>query len=476
MIPQVSRKNKGQNRIRQEVLYLIQESNRGQARTFRLPVAGRVVGGLALLILIGTIALMLPPMGTGRPLTLAEAFFTATSALTVTGLSTISAGTDLTFLGQIVLLLLIQLGGVGYMFMASLAMRFIGRKIFILDRLALSSSIGLDTPEAILQILKRVFIGILVIEGTGMLLLLLHWTTSGIARGGQAVFMALFHSISAFCNAGFDLFGHAVRYPGGFPQDNITLIILGSLIFFGGLGIPVLSELVTWTRIPKLSLHTRVTLGVVAVLITVGFLGTFLVESTSGVLVQAPLGQRLVQSWFHSVSSRTAGFAGLPEFTGIQPATQILTMVLMFIGSAPASMGGGITTGTFAVLGITLYNYMRGREAIQFWKREISYATVRRAGSVLTISVGLVMLATFLILATHPEMAVGPVLFEVVSAFATCGLSLGLTGALSNFGQIVIALVMIWGRLGALTIVIAVAQTSRAPQLLRYPEEQLLIG
>ena len=363
------------------------------------------------------------------------------------------------------------------MFVASLAMRFIGRKIFILDRLALSSSIGLSTPEMILKILKRVFIGILVIEGSGMVLLTIHWGINGIVTGEPLLFMALFHAVSAFCNAGFDLFGGLPQYPTGIPQDNISLLILGALIFFGGLGIPVLSELVTWTRIPKLSLHTKVTLVVVGILIAAGWLGTFIVEGfNGGVLSQATLDHKIIQSWFHSISSRTAGFSGLPDFVQIRPATQLLTVVLMFIGCAPASMGGGITTGTFSVLGITLYNYMRGRDAIQVWKRELSPETVRRAGSVLTVSVGLVMLSTFLILATHPGTQIGPVLFEVVSAFATCGLSLELTGDLNSFGQLVIAIMMFWGRLGALTIVIAVAQTSGGPQLVHYPEEQILIG
>lgn len=462
--------------IQQTVLNFIRDSSEVVDRRLlrrRFSTATRIVLGLVVLMAVGTALLMLPGMGSTRPLTLSEAFFTATSALTVTGLSVIAAGHDLTLLGQIVLLLLIQMGGVGYMFVAALAMRLIGRRLYILDRLALSSSLGLDTPEAILKILKHSFVGILVIEFLGMLLLYIHWRLNGIVDAPYALFYALFHAISAFCNAGFDLFTGLPQYA-GIPRDNISLLILGTLIFMGGLGIPVLSELINWVPRKRLSLNTSITLIVLGILVLVGWVGTFAAETNRGVFTTEPFLTRLVESWFHSVSSRTAGFAGLPNFSQISPATQLLTMVLMFIGCAPASMGGGITTGTFSVLGLSLFNYAKGNETVQVAKRTVSQATVRRASAVLTVSVGLVMLATFLILLTN-DLPLNMVLFEVISAFATCGLSLGVTGALNGFGRVVIAIVMAWGRLGALTIVVAVAQAPH-PQLLQYPEEQILIG
>ena len=444
---------------------------------FRLPISGRIVLGLLSLILIGTALLMLPVMATEQSLTFRESIFTAVSALTVTGLSVISAGQDLTLTGQITLLILIQLGGMGYMFIATLVMRFIGRRVFILDRIALSNSIGLDSPQEIMQLLWQVFNGILLIEGLGTLALYAHWRLSGIIPSENALFMSLFHAISAFCNAGFDLFGNTAAYPQGMPQDNITLIILGTIIFIGGLGIPVLSELIAQSRFRRWSLHTRVTAVLVTALVLVGWLFTFLAESgTNGVLAGLPLSQQLVQTWFHSVSSRTAGFAAFSSFDHITPATQVLTITLMFIGCAPASMGGGITTGTFAVLWIAVYNYTRGHLVVRAWQRTISGDTVRRAGAVLTISIGLVLTATFLILLTHPHADVGQVLFEVVSAFATCGLTLSFTNELNNFGLTIIAIMMIWGRLGALTIVTAVVQSARHNAPIKYPEETLLIG
>lgn len=467
---------KQHDRVRRELINFIDKTGEGKPKNIHLSISARIIIGLVFMIALGSVLLWLPPMGANGGLTIGEALFTATSALTVTGLSTISAAQDLSFAGQITLLGLIQVGGVGYMFVAALIMRLLGRKLFIVDRLALSNSIGLGTPEAILQILRRVLIGIFVIEGVGTMLLYFYWSAAGIVTQ-RPFFMALFHAVSAFCNAGFDLFGHPELFPTGLPKDNISLILISLLIIFGGLGIPVLSELVTLKQIKRFSLHTRVTLVVIAILIAVGWVATFVAETgPAGVLATHSTGDQIVQAWFHSISSRTAGFAGFENFVSIRPATQILTIVLMFIGCAPASMGGGITTGTFAVLGITLSNFVRGKDHVHVWDREISYQTIRRAASVLTISVGIVMLATFLILITHPYDDIGPVLFEVVSAFATCGLSLGITESLNGFGKTIIAIMMIWGRLGALTIVIAVGQVTASHDLVRYPEEQLLIG
>lgn len=464
--------------LRQKLLAFLRSSPNFNDDTVRkrrqLSAASRIVFGLLILVVVGTLLLMLPGVAAVRPLTLSEAFFTATSALTVTGLSVITAGTDLTFFGQVILLLLIQVGGVGYMFVAALAMRLIGRRLYVLDRIALSSSLGLDTPEAILRVLRNTFYGILVIEGSGALLLYIHWVLSGVMTDFRTPFYALFHAVSAFCNAGFDLFGGLPEYD-GIPKDNISLLILASLIYLGGLGIPVLSELVNWRPGKRFSLNTNVTLVVVTILVIVGWVGFLIAEVFHGVLVDVPLSAKIIQPLFQSISARTAGFAGMENYTHIRPATQLLTMVLMFIGCAPASMGGGITTGTFSVLGLALNSYARGQNDVVVAKKTVSANTVRRASAVLTISVGLVMLATFLILLTH-ELELSTVLFEVISAFATCGLSLGITGELNQFGRVVIAIMMFWGRLGALTIVMAAAQQQFGHQLVQYPEDQILIG
>ncbi len=435
----------------------------------------RLVLGLILLISVGSLILLLPGMTT-RSITLSDAFFTTTSAATVTGLTVLTTSTEFTQLGQISLLLLIQLGGVGYMFLVALALQLLGRRVSLLDRLAVSTSLGLDKPAAILRLLRQVAVGIFLIEGIGSLLLYLHWRTSGIVAPDQAVFYAVFHAISAFCNAGFDLFVGLPQYPRGIPGDNVTLVIMGVLLVLGGLGIPVFVDFSQLWRRKRLTSHTQLTLMVVVLLTIVGWVGLFVAETKSGgVLEMSPLSERLVHTWFQSVSARTAGFPGLRDFTQLGPESRLLVMALMFIGCAPASMGGGITTGTFGVLGLAFWSSVQGRSAVRFRRRSVSNETIRRAAAVLSISLVLVFVATWLILLTH-EIQFSDALFEVVSALATCGLSMGVTGELNIFGRFIIILMMFWGRLGALTIAVALLQPRSEKQLVEYPEATLLIG
>lgn len=452
------------------------DGSREVLRRRPLPIALRLVLGLFVLVVVGTLLLSLPGVTVEDRLSPSEALFTATSAVTVTGLTVVTPSTDFTRFGQVLLLLLIQIGGVGYMFILVLALQLAGRRINLIDRLTLSTSLGLTKPEAILQILRRVLAGILVVEGIGAFLLYTHWQLNDVVPAEDVLFYAIFHAISAFSNAGFDLFAGLARYPRGIPGDDFSLLVMGWLIILGGLGIPVLSDLLLSARNRALSLHSRLTLWVVVGLTLVGWVGLFIPETRpGGVLHGTPLDQQLVHTWFQSVSTRTAGFPGLEEFDNLQPESQLLVMALMFIGSAPASMGGGITTGTFVVLLVALWHYVRGTSQVQVARRTIAAGTVRRAAMILIISLGAVMLAAWLILLTH-NLGMNTVLFEVVSAFATCGLSLGITEELNLFGRFVIVVMMFWGRLGAMTLVVAFAQRRMLPdQLVRYPEEPVLI-
>ena len=419
---------------------------------------------------------MLPAASAAAPVSFADALFTAVSALTVTGLTVRATAVEFSTTGQLIILGLIQLGGVGYMFAVSLALLIIGGHFTFQDRLTLMSSLGLDRPGAILQILKRSFVGILVIEALGATLLYIHWRGSGIVAPDRAAFYAIFHAISAFCNAGFDLFFGLPQYPDGIPSDNTTLLIMGGLIFIGGLGIPVLGELLSRQRRQRLSLHSWLTLRAVAFLVIVGWAGLFLAEARlGGLLADAPLSAQLTRTWFQSLSARTAGFPGLADFHALTAESQLLIMALMFVGCAPASMGGGITTGTFATLLLTFWNHVRGLPSVQVHGREISEETTRRAGVILTASLLLVAVSTWLILVFNPGMTLNAVLFEVISAFATCGLSLGVTTELNGAGRLVLMVLMCWGRLGALTIVTAVAPQSQVKKLVHYPKESVLI-
>ncbi len=439
----------------------------------------RLAGGLALIAAFGTVLLMLPLAGAHRPLTLREAFFTAISALSVTGLTIIAPGRDLSLFGQLVLLMMIQLGGVGFMVLAVVILRVLGRAVALEDRIALRDSLGLISLAEIVQLTGRSLAVVLMLETLGAMLLWAHWRTFLPLSEPQVMLYALFHAVSAFCNAGFDLFGGLPQFPEGVPKDGITLTLLAALIVIGGLGIPVIADLLNWRRRP-FSLHTRVTLLVTVALSLMGGVAIFLSETLAGSALaraHAPL-PRLGAALFQAISARTAGYAGFNQFEQLSAGSQVTLMVLMFIGAAPASMGGGITTGTFAVLAIAAWSFLRGLPVAQVSRRTVDALTLRRASAVMVVALALVATATYLVAITNAHLPLDRVMFEVVSAFATCGLSLALTDRLTPAGQLVIAVVMFWGRLGALTLVTAVTASSlfRRKHLVTYPAGQILIG
>jgi trk system potassium uptake protein TrkH len=403
-----------------------------------------------------------------------EALFTATSALTVTGLSVITPGSDLSLIGQILLLVLIQVGGVGYMVVSVIIFRLLGRSISFADRLALRDSFGLLDLNAIVELIRRVLFAVFSLEFIGAVLLWLHWRAD--LGNERAILFAVFHSVSAFCNAGFDLF---VGTPGftGIPSDNFSLLVIAILILIGGLGIPVVADLIFFfvRHRHNLSLHSRLTLIVTAFLVVLGAIGFFVAETQPAATMSAlPTGRALILSTFQSISARTAGISAIENFYDLSASSQLLKISLMFIGTAPASMGGGITTGTFTVLLLALWAFARGRETPRIFGRSLGAAAVRRASAVLTISLLVVVTVNWILLITHPGAPLDKVFFEVISAFATCGLSLGYTSNLSYFGQFMIGLVMFWGRLGALSVILVLAQLA-PPRLIIYPEEQILI-
>ncbi len=457
---------------RQRTIRLHNRELTGGAHHF--PVALQLVLGLIVIIAIGTGLLLIPGAAT-RQLSLMEALFTATSASAVTGLSLFSISTELSFWGQLIVMLLVQIGGVGFIVAVVMVIRLIGRQLTLGERLAVTSSLGLDRPEDIVLIMGRATGLMLVIEGAGALLLFIHWRLDGIVPAGKAVFYALFHAITAYCNAGFDLFSGLPEYPTGIPTDTISLIILGALIVLGGLGIPVYMDMI-YRRNRPFSLHTRLTIGVSLGLIVLGFIGLLISEyRQTGVLSSMPFGQRTMLALFQSVSARTAGFPGLPGFNQINFPSILMLVALMFIGTAPASTGGGITTGTFLVLWLAVISYARGLDKIRVGKHSLPNSLVIRALVVLAISLSLVILATWLILLTNP-FNLEQTLFEVVSAYSTTGLSLGITAGLNTIGRLIIIFTMFAGRLGAITIMISLMGRDESRKLVDYPEESILVG
>lgn len=437
----------------------------------RIPL--RLIGGLAILVMLGTSLLLLPVMGKQQPLMFDQAIFTAVSALSVTGLSIITPYTDLSFAGKFVLLTLIQIGGIGYMVLAVVAFRLIGKKVALADRLALRDALGLVSQRGIIKLTSQIMFTVITIELLGAFLLWLNWRNS--IPGIEGIFYALFHAVSAFCNAGFDLFNGRPDYPTGVPNDTATVLIMATLIFLGSIGIPVLFDLITYHWRRRLSLHTRITLPIVFGLIILSTIGLEISEGlTTGILHHEPLYRQVLLALAQVISARTAGFTFMPTFTGLEPSSELLLTICMFIGSSPASMGGGITTGTFGILALALWAQAKGHSTPIIEGKAIPGEMIRRGAAVLTISLAVVLVATWILLVTH-NTSLALALFEVTSAFATCGLSMGLTGELNTTGKIVIMMMMFWGRLGALTIIVALTR-SRQPKRIIYPEEKILIG
>jgi trk/ktr system potassium uptake protein len=441
----------------------------------RIPIPLRLVLALAFWIAFGTLALILPGITTS-PLSIGDAFFTATSAATVTGLTVVTTSTAFTFLGQVILLVIIQIGGLGFIVVAALFVRLRRRRLGLEDRLALASAMHLDTPGNIISLLTRLVVLTFAIEGLGALLLYFHWRFDGIVPADEAGWYAVFHAISAYCNAGFDLFSGSPQFPNGLPEDNLSLLILGVLIILGGLGMPLYIDVMRWRSRRRLGLNTKLTIVVSILLVVVGMVGLLISEYRfNGVLTGYDLVDRTVQAWFQSVAARTAGFPGLEGFSQLHSESQLLLICLMFIGTAPASMGGGITTGTFAILMLAFLSYARGYDRVRVGKRSVAMVPILRATTVLAISSITVLVATWLVLLTQ-DFRFDETLFEVVSAFSTTGLSMGITSDLNSFGRLIIIGMMFWGRLGALTLIILFLQRKPPQELVEYPEVQVLVA
>jgi trk system potassium uptake protein TrkH len=438
-------------------------------------VAGRLVLGLVVMVALGTVALSFPGMTT-TPLTFMDTLFTAASAVTVTGLTVVTTSTSFTPLGQFVLLLLIQLGGLGYVVLVVAALRLLGRHVPLTDRLALANELGVGKTRSILSILQRAIVLMLVIEAVGAAVLFLYWGAAETGPEGRTLFYAVFHSVAAFCNAGFDLFYGLPGGPSGPPTDIPTMLIIGVIAILGGLGIPVYLDLLYRRRRQRLTLNSRVTLIAAISLVLIGMGALLLCEYwLGGALSGQSWAYRTTLAWFQSAMTRTAGFPGMAGFVQLQPASILVLIGLMFVGSGPASMGGGITTGTLVVLLLAVGTSITGRQRARFARRSVPRATVLRAVTVLTVAVLAVGLATWLLLLTGPY-SFEEGLFEVVSAFSTVGLSLGITTELTTVGRLIIIAMMIWGRLGAMTIVVAVAQQHARLGVIAYPEGEVLVG
>ncbi|HOW27281.1 MAG TPA: TrkH family potassium uptake protein [Elusimicrobiota bacterium] len=422
------------------------------------------------LIALGTGLLSLPWATQNRhPLSFWDALFTSTSAVCVTGLAAFDIGTRLSLFGQLVLLALIQLGGLGYMTLASLIAVILG-KISLKDRLVFQEASEQFSFDNLTAFAKRVIKLTIFLEALGGLALFIAWR--GRFPVLQTVYYSLFHSISAFCNAGFSLFSQSLIRDQANLTVNITII---SLIVLGGLGFIVLSDLVNYIRHrTRVSTHSRIVLFTTAGLIVGGFLALFLLEFRNpATLRDLAWPAKGLICLFQSVTPRTAGFNTIP----LENMTLISVMVvifLMFIGASPGGTGGGIKTTTFAIITSTLWSTLKGRQDVNLFGRRVSLDAIRKSFALATMAFISVILVVFLVILFNDRFSLIQMLFEVVSAFGTVGLSLGITPQLNAPQKVSLAVLMFLGRVGPLVVGMAVLRQSILPY--RYAEEKILVG
>ncbi len=433
-----------------------------------------------IIILVGTSLLSLPHAVRHESAPFIDALFTATSAVCVTGLIVLDTGSFYSRFGQVVILTLIQVGGLGIMTFSVFFYLLLGRSIGIRDRRIIQDTFSQFPIRNIYVLLKSVFLYTIAIEFVGALLLFIGWIDSFPLI--TALYFSLFHAISAFCNAGFSLFSNSLV---GFQNNILVNISLTSLIILGGIGFIVLKEMVGVgfrKNTPlRISLHSKVVLTITAALIILGTLFMFLIER-DGSLLTFPLGEQILISYFQSVTSRTAGFNTIP-MASLSNATLFLLIIFMFIGASPGSCGGGIKTTNLATLLSIAVNRYKGRERAHLFKRTVPHETVSRSISITLSSVLAVTIITVFLLTTqlgdlsHTESRglFLDYLFETVSAFGTVGLSMGITKNLDTAGKLIIIAMMLLGRLGPLTLAFAMARRVKKGEF-QYAEENIIVG
>ncbi|MNU55518.1 Ktr system potassium uptake protein B [compost metagenome] len=431
--------------------------------------------GFAAIIMLGTVLLMLPISNTsGKPLEFINALFTSTSATCVTGLVVRDTGIDFTRFGQVVIMLLIQVGGLGFMTMATLFAMVFKRKISLKDRLLLQEAMNQNTMEGIVRLIRKVLTYSLLIELCAALVYSVRWAFD--MPIGRAVYFGIFHAVSMFNNAGFDLFGE-YRSLTLFVDDPVVNLVTMFLIVSGGIGFVVISDLTGFRNNRqkwKLSLHSKVVLSMTAALIVIGTLVIFVFEFTNSKTL-APLGWggKIWGSLFQSVTPRTAG-ANTLDIGALRQATQFFMIILMFIGASPGSTGGGIKTTTFTILVGAVLAMIRGREELVLFRYRLAQERIHKAITVTMFALFLIIVVTMILSATEDASFLS-ILFETTSAFGTVGLSMGLTAKLSVIGKVLISLTMFAGRLGLLTLAYALGP-KKEKELYRHPEGKMIIG
>ncbi len=428
------------------------------------------------IILLGTVLLSLPAASrNGTSCGIFPALFTATSATCVTGLTLFDTYTQWSGFGQIVIISLIEVGGLGFMSMASLFIFLLRKKVGLKQRMVMAQAMSLNDMEGVVRLQKIMLFGSLGVQFAGALVLTLHFMSDYGFK--QAAVWGVFHAVSAFCNAGFDIFGKIA--PGQslipFNNDPVVLITLMILITVGGLGFFVWEEVARVRKFKKFSVYTKLVLLATVVIIFLGTLFTLILEwNNPNTLGPMPVWQKVLNAFFQTVTLRTAGFVAIDQAL-LSDSTKGLSLLIMLIGGSSGSTAGGMKTVTFVVLMLFIWAKARGRSTVHVFRRTVPGEKAIDAMTIFFIVVGLAFFGGVFISATAPVSFIDA-MYESVSALATVGLTAGVTPNLGIVAQIMIVLFMFFGRVGVLTISLGFLMGNRAEDRFRYADTNLLIG
>ena len=446
------------------------KGKKGQIKLSPMQIIALSFGGI---ILLGTLLLSLPVASrSGQAVSVLDALFTATSATCVTGLVRFDTWSQWSGFGQVVILCMIETGGLGFMSAASLVIFLFRRKVGLRQRMVMAQALSLNEMESVVRLQKWVIFGSLSVQLLGALVLMLRFLPDYGFR--QAAIWGVFHSVSAFCNAGFDIFGTGASLV-SLNSDPVVLCTLMVLIVVGGLGFFVWEEMARVRRFRKFSVYTKLVLLTTGALILSGAVLILVLEwNNPQTFGNMSPGQKILNGMFQSVTLRTAGFASVDQ-ASLTDAGKAVSMMLMLIGGSSGSTAGGLKTVSFLVLVLFLWSRARGRSTVNVFHRSIPTEKVMDAMTIAGVLVGLAIFGAVVISATSP-IGFTDALFEAVSALATVGLTTGATAALSIPAQILIIIFMYFGRVGVLTISMGFLMGDRASDRFRYAQTNLLIG
>lgn len=427
-----------------------------------------------LVILTGTILLCLPLASrTGEWTQPLDALFTSTSATCVTGLIIADTYTNWSLFGQLVILIMIQIGGIGLMTVISMVFIFMKRKLSMQERMVLMQAAGNVQVGGMVKLIKRILTGTAMIEGAGAILLSIRF----IPKMGflQGIYYAVFHSVSAFCNAGFDLMGKYEKFSSftAWQNDWLVNLTLAALIILGGIGFLVWDDLIkNKLKFRHYSLHTKLILIATGILLVAGTAGYFIFES-GYTMKNDGIPERLLKSFFTSTTMRTAGFNTI-DYSQMSPASVLLSNTLMMIGGSPGSTAGGIKTTTIAVIFIAMASMSRGNSDITIFKKRLGKDLVKQAAVIVIVYLSYMIIGTLLI-CHFDKIDLASAQFEVISAVCTVGVTTGITPHLSVISHILLIILMYGGRIGGFSLMLVFGELNKKPPLKR-PKEKILIG